>query len=125
MSPADIDKEVQETARLLFNLVRRRIASRRDRVRVFARATRVTLDALVVEDRGAGYVVRTWELPVLAVSVQQVSDDVLSKMERYVSLPRARPLLLSMTTRVAIDDLSFDEQAAALHEATQMIGTPP
>ena len=120
-----LEEELRSTAQVLLDLLRKRCASRRVRVLVFAQATRVALDALPLEQRGLGFVLRTWDLPEFAAPTQEVLRYISDTIDHLVTLISARVVLLSRATQLAIDDLSPDEQISALAEATQIIGSPP
>jgi hypothetical protein len=109
----------------MLDLMRKRVASRHVRVVLFARATRVALDALPLEQRGPGFVPRTWDLPEVAASSQETLSTLAREVDRLVTNASARAVLFSRATQLAIDDLSPDEQISVLEEATQIIGTPP
>lgn len=110
---------------MLLDLAKKRVPRRLDRVRLFARATRAAIDALSPAERGPGFVVRTWELPELTPSTQQALEFIWTKFDSCITSATARAILLAYATRLAADDLSPDEQARALSEATQIIGSPP
>jgi len=120
-----IEEALRITVPMLLDLLRKHVANRRVRVLLFARATRVALDALPPESRGPGFVPRTWELPALAASTQEAMGHISNVIDRFLTIASARALLLSRATQLAIDDLSPDEQISALAEASQIIGTPP
>lgn len=120
-----LEEGLRSTAQMLLDLMRKRVASRRTRVLVFARATRVALDALSPAEQGPGFVLRTWELPELSATTLKAMSFILSAIDRCITTTGARAFLLSRVTRLAIDDLSPDEQIGVLAEASQIIGTPP
>ena len=122
MNDPRIDEDLRTTAHMLLDLLRKRVANRRVRVLLFARATRVMLDALPPEQRGPGFVPRTWEFPALT---QEAMVHISNVVDHFLTIASARALLLSRATQLAIDDLSPDEQISALAEAIQIIGTPP
>ena len=120
-----IETHLQASAELLLNVVRKKVSFRHDRVRLFARAAREALDALPLEARGSGFILRTWELPTFNGTLQSAFDEITSSVAKFISIPAARPVLLAYATRCAINDLSPDEQQGALDEVVTIIGTPP
>jgi hypothetical protein len=122
---APLEEGLDLTAQVMLTLLRKRVFSRRVRVLLFARATRVALDALPLDQHGPGFVRRTWELPELAASAQAAMNFISNEIDRVITIPVGRAILLARTTQLAIDELSPDEQISAKAEAAQIIGTPP
>jgi hypothetical protein len=122
---ARIEAELQAAADLLMKLARKKVSFRHDRVRLFARAAREALDVLPLESRGPGFVLRTWDLPTFDSTLQRAFSEISNSVTKFVSIPVARPVLFAYATRLAINDLSPDEQQGALDEASRIIGTPP
>ena len=125
MTATIVEEALRSTAQVMFDLLRKRVYSRRTRVVLFARATRVALDALPPEQRGPGFVPRTWELPEVTTSDHVALGFLAQKVDCLVTNASARAVLFSRATQIAIDDLSPDEQISAKEAATQIIGTPP
>ena len=120
-----IEAQLQASAELLLKVAREKVSFRHDRVRLFARAAREALDALPLEARGPGFMLRTWKLPTFSGALQRAFDEITSSVAKFISIPAARPVLLAYATRLAIDDLSPDEQQRALDNVVAIIGTPP
>jgi hypothetical protein len=120
-----IHTELDRTAKVMLTLLRKRVFSRRVRVLLFAKATRMALDALPLELHGPGFVHRTWELPEFAPSAQEALNFISDKIISLLTIPSARAVLLARATQLAIDELSPDEQISAKEEARQIIGTLP
>lgn len=125
MSAPRIEEELPAAAQVLLDRLRKLVVSRRVRVVWLACATRVALDALPLKERGPGFVLRTWDLPEISSTTQEATRAIMNSIERILTSATGRALLLSRATRLAIDDLSPDEQSGAVAEATQIIGTPP
>jgi hypothetical protein len=115
----DLNQELQATARVLL-----RIANRRARVVLFARATRTALDVLPSEHRGPAFVPRSWELPAVTRSDRAFLQSLQRRIDQHIRHPSAHVMLFSHATQLAIEDLSPDEQNTASVEATQIIGSP-
>lgn len=121
----ELGKDLDIVSRAMLDLARRNITSRRNRVLVFAILARAALDELPVDQRGSGFVTRTWDLPVLPTHAQDASARISDMVNRFVSWHGERAILFSHATRMAADELSPDERSRALARATEIIGTLP
>jgi hypothetical protein len=114
-------EDMQVVTQALLEWARKRVTSRRDRVLLFASALRRTLDDLPPEDRGAEYVTRTWELPVLAPASQKVMERIWKLFERASAQHRTRAVVLERAVQLTVDDLSPDERIRMVASAREII----
>ncbi len=110
---------------------RQHVASPRECAILFARAAREALDMLLPEERGEGFLVRTWPLPEISSAARVALAEILEAwlVGRRIdsdSVDRvALASVLSHATQLAFEDLSSDDQLQMEGEILRIVGTSP